>query len=352
MKYWVKSFGSFKDEEYSEIYIEHEDVIISFSDLGARINRWLIPVNNNTYESIILGHENAEEAFKAKGYCYGATIGRVAGRIGNAEFILEGERYQLEENQSPHHLHGGEEGYDIVKWDYQVVESPSGVSITFSYLDSSSKNGYPGNIMAQVRHTYTQDHEWLIEYKATTDQTTIFNPTNHVYFNLNGDNSASINNHYLSLSADYYAPVSSDGLPLGNLSEVKDTCFDLNKPQLLEKVIKAEDLQIKTQAGLDHPFLLKDPGSFGSVGVLSLPEKNRKIIFFTDQPSLVVYTHNFVEEATDIWGHPLKPYAGIALEAQELPDAINQEQFGNVILRADERYSARTSYQLDFLSGS
>ena len=31
MKYWIESFGSFKGEEYDEIFIEHEDIIISFS---------------------------------------------------------------------------------------------------------------------------------------------------------------------------------------------------------------------------------------------------------------------------------------------------------------------------------
>lgn len=347
MKYWIESFGSFKGEEYDEIFIEHEDIIISFSDLGARINRWSIPLNETSHESIVLGHENAQQAFDAGEYCYGGTIGRVAGRIGNAEFTLEGRHYQLIENQPPHHLHGGLKGYHLAKWEYNIVESPLGISINFAYVDTQESNGYPGNIMVQVRHTYTQDHEWLIEYKATADETTLFNPTNHVYFNLNGDNSASIKNHYLSVNADLYAPITSEGLPSGELLEVKNTSFDLRKPKLLEEVINAKDNQIKTQAGLDHPFVLKDPGSFGSVAVLSLAEKNRKMVVFTEQPSLVVYTHNFVSSPMEVWGHTLKPYAGVALEAQVLPDAINQKNFGNIILRAGERYSSKTSYHLE-----
>lgn len=71
------------------------------------------------------------------------------------------------------------------------------------------------------------------------------------------------------------------------------------------------------------------------------------MVVFTEQPSLVVYTHNFVSSPMEVWGHTLKPYAGVALEAQVLPDAINQKNFGNIILRAGERYSSKTSYHLE-----
>jgi len=38
---------------------------------------------------------------------YGATCGRVAGRISNAGFSLNGENYALEANNGPNCLHGG-----------------------------------------------------------------------------------------------------------------------------------------------------------------------------------------------------------------------------------------------------
>lgn len=43
---------------------------------------------------------------------FGATIGRYAGRIANASFELEGQTYELEANQHPHHIHGGSKGLD------------------------------------------------------------------------------------------------------------------------------------------------------------------------------------------------------------------------------------------------
>lgn len=52
---------------------------------------------------------------------YGATCGRVAGRISKARFTLNDEDYELEANNGPNCLHGGSEGFDRKNWKSRSV---------------------------------------------------------------------------------------------------------------------------------------------------------------------------------------------------------------------------------------
>ena len=47
---------------------------------------------------------------------FGAIVGRVANRIKDATFTLDGKQYKLNANDAPHHLHGGKKGWDKVIW--------------------------------------------------------------------------------------------------------------------------------------------------------------------------------------------------------------------------------------------
>ncbi len=44
----------------------------------------------------------------------GCSVGRVANRIKDAKFSLDGHTHKLTANIAPHHLHGGEKGFDEV----------------------------------------------------------------------------------------------------------------------------------------------------------------------------------------------------------------------------------------------
>jgi aldose 1-epimerase len=49
---------------------------------------------------------------------FGATCGRVAGRIANAKFTLpNGSSHEILANNGPHALHGGEKGYSRINWE-------------------------------------------------------------------------------------------------------------------------------------------------------------------------------------------------------------------------------------------
>ena len=64
MKVTDKSFGSYENVQFSEIFVSNDcGSTISFSDLGARINSWSVPTKSGK-KQMILGHAEASEVFQ------------------------------------------------------------------------------------------------------------------------------------------------------------------------------------------------------------------------------------------------------------------------------------------------
>lgn len=341
----IKDFGSFNRVDYKEIFIEKEGSFrVSFSDLGARINSWQVPNSRGEFESIILGVENAEQAFAVATYHYGTTVGRVAGRIANGRFDLNGKNYSLPTNDEKNHLHGGDNSFDLQRWDFKIEEFDDRVAIIFELNDKDLTNGYPGNLWVQVTHTITINNEWTISYKAKSDQTTLFNPTNHVYFNLNGSVAETIENHQIQMKADYFLPIDSENLPTGDIQDVSGTAFDLRKNVRFGDLIETNDRQFAIHKGFDHAFILGDDTDYH--GVIRVPDKQRELYFYTDEPVVVIYTHNYTPFPTKIGGEQIQKYAGITLEAQKEPDAINHPHFSSIVLEKGRVFESQTKYWL------
>lgn len=341
----IKSFGRHKGIEYDEIEIHKENQFkISFTDLGARIIRWSFPIESNSFENIILGYKNAAEVFSTPNLFFGATIGRVAGRISKGQFALNDQNYQLTRNDNGNHLHGGSDGLDLKKWSYHIQEYDNRIEVEFSYIDKDGQNGYPGTLRVIVTHTVYSDNKWTITYQAKTNITTICNLTNHVYFNLNGDNQQSIRNHFIQIDADYYLPIDQENLPIGMLESVENTPFNLKKSRKFSELLKMSDPQFDIHKGFDHPFILNK--SKRQV-VLENTRNPLKLLMHTTEPSVVVHTHNEARQHLHVWNNPLEQYAGIALETQKEPDAINRKKFHSIILEPEELYFSETTYQIE-----
>lgn len=347
MKVQIKPFGQLNGQSFDEIFIQNnQGVVISFSDLGARINRWQVPTADGQLDDIILGYDNAEQTLAGRTYYYGATIGRIAGRIKKGVFRLNNKNYKLDINNNSHHLHGGQDGYDIQKWSYNILEGDQQISVIFDYVEKDGTSGFPATIHNRVTHTFDEDNNWTIDYFAKTDGTTIYNPTNHVYFNLNGSQHSSIKNHIFEVKASKYLPTQADAIPTGEIESVDRTPFDLRTPTVFGDLFTSDHPQFRLVDGFDHPFVL-DENSPYALRILH-PENQRSIVVTTDRPVVVIYTHSAVPVSMPIWGHDLEPYAGVAIETQAAPDAINRPQFGSVTLEKDETFESTTRYHLSF----
>ena len=345
MKIEEKLFGVFNNQDVNAITLTNsQGVSITAIPYGAHIIDWTVPDKNGQFDNIVIGLDNLDDYVNHRPF-YGATVGRIAGRIAKGKFTLDGKDYTLPVNTSGNHLHGGPKGLDAVLWNYRTEQTDDRAAIIFSYVDPAGANDFPGTLTVEVAYTLTEDNEWMVSYKATTDEPTLFNPTNHVYFNLHGDLEQTILDHSLFIKADHFIELNEKTIPTGQLPAVDGTPFDFRDAAPLAQAIESDHPQTTAVKGLDHPFVLNHD-SEGPDAVIFHKENGRRIVMTTDQPSVVVFMHNG-PASVEVNGKAVQAYAGLTLETQGFPDAINHDAFGNTVLRPGETFVSTTTYQFE-----
>lgn len=343
MKLTESVFGLLDGKEVLEYTLTNENgVSISAIPYGAAVTKIVTPDKNGKLENITLYVTNLEDIVKHRPY-YGASIGRVAGRITKGQYTLDGVDHQLDVNEGNNLLHGGPDGIDAQLWDVEKVVTDTEGKLIFSYEDPAGKNGFPGNMKLKVTFTLTANDEWVIDYDAETDAPTLFTPTNHVYFNLTGDVTQTILDHELQIASEKHGTLNGENLPTGKLEVSAGTPFDFSKSKSLRETILSDDPQLKSINGLDHPFLLKETEDAKTI--LFDPESGREVKVYTDMNSIVVFSHNAEMDAFHIEGEPARVHAGITLETQTLPDAINHPGFGDIVVRPEKAFHSQTTYK-------
>lgn len=334
-----KSFGKITSGEKVLLYtLKAGNVQLDVSDFGAS---WVNLIFNGT--DILLGYDNAQQYESSKDY-FGATVGRVANRIGEASFSLNNKFYQLENNEGTNSLHGGFNGYDKRIWETTGVNN-DGRRIKFILKSPSGDQGYPGNLELSVTYELTDKNEILTTYKAKSDQDTLCNPTNHSYFNLNGSRLNNIENHILRIDSDKYLQIDEKMLPKGKPVDVSGTLFDFRSGKEIGRDIKANDVQLKLAGGYDHNYILNSCGDINKniVEVYS-PLTGICMKIFTTMPGLQFYTGNMLNEQTGKNGIFYTKRSGFALETQFFPDSIHHEDYPSTILKKDEEKEYLTRY--------
>ncbi|KAJ8933347.1 hypothetical protein NQ314_014060 [Rhamnusium bicolor] len=136
---------------------------------------------------------------------FGATVGRVANRVGYARIKIEDITYNVSANLGKHQLHGGFKGFDKVNWNHYVSDT----KVVLSYLSKDMEEGYPGDVLVNITFELTSTNEFLVDFKATSSKPTFVNLTNHSYFNLAGHNKGAeeMYKHIISINADYTTEV-------------------------------------------------------------------------------------------------------------------------------------------------
>ncbi len=288
------------------------------------------PDRDGNMDSVILKYGSPEQYLENPVYL-GSVVGRIAGRIRNAEI----DGVALTPSEAPHHIHGGDDGITFRHWDMDA----EGQAITFTYLSPDGEEGYPGNVTFKVLYELTDDNELVVTMTAATDKRTWVNLNHHNYFNLGGR--PTIHDHVLTLPSDHVARLDDESFPTGELLEVEATPFDFRDGKRIGEAITSEDEAIVTAGGLDHPFILKD-------GVTRLydPVSGRVMDVETNQPVMVVYTANFLSEETPVTLEGRQKHSAICLEAQAFPDAPNHPDIATSIeLKPGELYHSRTVYR-------
>ncbi|WP_435011121.1 aldose epimerase family protein [Tundrisphaera lichenicola] len=310
---------------------------------GAILTELDVPDRDGKPADVVLGFDTLEGYLAGHPY-FGATVGRVANRIGGAGFSLDGQNYSLAVNNGPNTLHGGLKGFDKVVWKAEDVSGPAGPAVKFTYLSKDGEEGYPGNLNVAVTYTVTADAALRIDYQATTDKATPVNLTNHSYFNLAGPASGPILGHELMLAADKYTPGDDTFIPTGAIEPVAGTPLDFTRPT----PIGARIDQIRGEpGGYDHNFVL-DPSAklTRPAATVYEPTTGRVMEVFTTEPGVQLYTGNFLDGTIKGKGGVVyKKRQAFCLETQHYPDSIHHANFPSTVLRPGETYTQTTIYK-------
>lgn len=327
--------------------INDQGVALRVTDFGARIVSLRVPLATGERE-LVLGFDSASE-YQQKDTFIGATIGRVAGRIAGAHWSYDGVDYQFEANENDNTLHSGVIGFEQRYWQATPEVTPNDVRVVFTYVSAAGENGFPGQVTAKVTYALDNENVWRLTYEAVTDAPTLFNPTNHVYFNLTGDPAQSVAAHQLKVAADHFAPIGDQNLTTGAMQSVAGTSFDFRTAKPVRTAIEspAEQHQ-RVGHGLDHPFLLQDTHG-APQAELSAPDGLIRVAMTTTAPAVVVFTGNFGDDYhVPMRQSQLKNHGGITLETQAVPGAERFAQYGNIVLTPATLYQQVTEFKLDF----
>lgn len=322
-------------------------VTVKVTNYGAIITSIQVPDRNGKMADIALGYDRLKDYMNAvdKPY-FGAVVGRYGNRIANGEFELNGKTYSLATNNGANHLHGGVIGFDKVVWDADYDRK--GNRLTLSYLAKDGEEGYPGNLDLQVSYHLTEKNELEVDYRATADQATPVNVTQHTYFNLKGEGEGDILGHELMLNASRYTPVDEGLIPTGELASVEGTPFDFTEPKAIGRDIDQQHQQLVYGGGFDHNWVLDKEGKDGEMTLAARvvePESGRVLEVRTTEPGVQFYCGNFLDgRLTGKAGKPYVHRGGFCLETQHYPDSPNQPNFPSTILEPGEKLHSRTVF--------
>ncbi|MBR5685163.1 MAG: galactose mutarotase [Muribaculaceae bacterium] len=310
---------------------------VKFSSLGAGILEIKVPDRDGNLADVVLGYKDLKDYFY-DGPCAGKVPGRYANRICKGHLDIDGKVYQLNINNGPNHLHGGPENFASKIWDCEM----DGDTVVFSLESPDGDENYPGNLMARIAYTWSDDNVLKIELGAVTDAPTVVNLTNHTYFNMAGeDRGGTALNQVLQLNCSRYLPTDDTLIPSGEMVPVEGTPMDFTEPKVVGRDIKQDFPALNYGKGYDNCWVIDgyEDGDLHQAAVLCDKGSGRMVEISTDQPAAQVYTGNWLE------GSPLSKngkeyhdYDGVAIECQGMPDAPNHDNFPSQLLRPDEEY--------------
>ena len=230
-------------------------MLVRFMTYGAILNEVEVPDRNGALTNVVLG-ANSLDRYLNGFQTPAAVIGRVANRIANARFTLDGVEYKLAANAGPHPIHGGVKGFGLVVRQARPLPAQEhAAAVRLTYFSKDGEEGYPGNLTVSVTYTLTDDNQLRLDYEAVTDKATPVNLTSHGYYNLAG--SGGVAGHELWLAADHYTLADDLLIPTGQIASVTGTPLDFTVPALLG----SRAGQLKPKAGVyDHNFVINGGG--------------------------------------------------------------------------------------------
>ena len=299
-----KELDSYDGHKVTKITLINDNgVEISCLTMGAIWQEFLVPAGNSK-KNMLLGFEHTEEYYK------------------NAQCVCKFTEWN---------------------WNYTTSQNKNSVSVIFQKKITEEMDGFPGDILATIIYTLNNNNKVTIAYSALGGEVdTLFNPTMHVYFN--PSDRPDLSTLSLKVNSHEFLDLGEHNIPTGRIREVEGTPCDFREFRNLKDADEEK-------GGFDDVFVVNEPGHAAlPIAVLRDEESGRQITINSERNGLVMYTMPELDAEmrfTRDGGALAKPGEGVALEAQTLPDAINQENFGDIILPRQGKRTYRIQYAYD-----
>ncbi len=333
-----KFFGTLPSGEDTHLYtISCGGITAAVTDYGAALVQLLVPDRDGNLSDVVLGYDDCN-GYRLGSACLGGTVGRNANRLKNACFVLGRKTYALSPNEGVNNLHSGPDSYYKRLWQ---VLSHTESAVTLTLHSPNGDQGFPGDADIQVCYRLDENGGLHITYDAVSNQDTVFNLTNHSYFNLAGhEKTDAAMEQVLSLPGRFFNPDDAQNIPTGELRPVEGTPMDFRSPKPIGQDIGLDYEPLHLQGGFDHNWeVFCNP-----CATLSDPSSGRSMSVTTDCPGIQVYAGNFLDE-TGKGGVYYGKRSGVALETQFYPDALHHPEWPQPITKAGEKYHSETVYR-------
>jgi len=343
------AWGETPDRQKVDLYTltNANGMTVKLSTYGAVIQSLEISGRDGQMADIVRGFDSLAGYLIPANSHIGAVIGRYADDIKAAQFTLGGVTYHLNPNTSAGNtIHGGLAGFDKKVWQ-ATAHDGAAPSLTLRYTSPDGEEHFPGTLKVTVTYTLQADNALRLDYRATTDKTTVLNLTNHAYFNLKGHDRGDVLDHLLTVMSDSVNLADENRLVTGATEPVKDTAFDFTKPMRIGEHIHDSDMQIASGPGYDQNFILRGKaGQLRLVARMEEPVSGRVMEVLTTQPSMQLYTANGEKPVTGgKGGATYFQHGAYCLETQHYADAPNHPEFPSTVLKPGESFHQVTVFR-------
>ncbi|MFT8728392.1 MAG: aldose epimerase family protein [Liquorilactobacillus ghanensis] len=287
----------------------------------------------------LLAHFNKLEDYFGTPTYLCQAVGRVAGRISAGKAVLAGEKFQLPQNENKNTLHGGPHGFASTNWPAEVIESETEIKLRFSKKITNEFDGFPNDLNVVITVSFDNLNQVKMTFTGQAEGITIFNPTNHAYFNLN-DEQTNLADHWLQIPGNQRLELNQAKLPTGRICQTEQTGYDFSHGQELGAALRAIKQEVN-RGELDDAFVV--PAEMTQpVAVLTNQATKDEIQIFSNRKGLVVYSADLNSDGI---------FDALALEAQSLPDAVNHPEWNeDIVLKDGQTKTAEIVYKYSKLN--
>ncbi|MBE6958036.1 MAG: galactose mutarotase [Ruminococcaceae bacterium] len=339
-------FGRLANGETAHLYTIHSGAMKAVvSNLGATLIKLFVPDREGMLSDVVLGFDKPQD-YVESGTFFGATVGRNCNRIGGAQYTLNGKTYALGVNDNEkNNLHSGPDFFKDRIWE--VAEQREN-AIVFALKSPHMDQGFPGNAEIRVTYSLETGNTLRICTEAVSDRDTVFNFTNHSYFNLAGhEKPEKAMEQVLTIPGRFYTVSDGAYITTGEKRSVAGTAMDFRVPKPIGRDIDSDEEPTRLQCGYDHNFeVFTNP-----CAILEEKTSGRSMAVFTDRPGVQLYSGNFMQDEKGKDGVTYPRRGGVCLETQYYPNAINYPHWPQPVTKAGEKYKTETAFIFSFLPG-